>query len=196
MQEEPTLNLAIDLPETAPAAETQAVLLAVQCGALHRQGKLAEAEGALDKALKFQSRNAAVLEALALLCKQFERHDEALALFEKSFELDPENLHVRKCLANYYDTGERAIPHLQKIVEAGSDITWQQHLAVCYLQKEDFESAIRVLDRIVEAWPEDYQVWAEALGGCYIKIKKYEEGIPVLEPMVGRIALCRIRDKR
>ncbi len=71
------------VPPSHPAALTQA-------HALHKQGRLAEAEVLYRQVLKGQPRQVDALQLLALIEAQNQRHVEALSLFDAALKLRPD----------------------------------------------------------------------------------------------------------
>lgn len=101
-----------------------------------------------------------------------ERRDEALALYTRAIELDPDNLLNHMNLAILYvqqEESDKAVPHYLRVIELNPfDVDAMVQLADAYLKHEDEDSAFPYLEKAMELDPSNANVVGQ-LGIYYVR---------------------------
>ncbi len=101
-----------------------------------------------------------------------EQRDEALALYTRAIELDPDNLLNHMNLAILYvqqEEPDKAVPHYLRVIELNPfDVDAMVQLADAFLKHEDEESAFPYLEKAMELDPSNANVIGR-LGIYYVR---------------------------
>lgn len=144
-------------PEQVTAMINQAL-------ALHKAGKLREAEPLYREALKYDPRNVAVLQNIAIILKDLNRHDEAIEFVRRSLQGDPKIPHFYRNAGSIYRAANRphdAVPMARRAAELAPNdgLNWNDlgvaldlagHLAEALAV---YERAIRLLEPVAVPVP-------------------------------------------
>ena len=124
---------------------------------------------------------------MAQLFVQEEKYAEAAAALEAwiASEAMPNSAAYYLLAASYYyqELFDKALPNAQKAVDlagATPQEGWLSMLASLMIQREDYVSAIPVLKRMVNMWPDKKTYWQQ-LSGLYLQQEDYDNALVVLE---------------
>lgn len=137
---------------------------------------------------------------------QLGRHDEAVAMYEKAVEINPEKTEILKNLSSAFMDKEdyvKAAYYYQKFVDAGEHTTndlfvlagrYQNIVATSndsvaadsIQKKEAFDNAIKYIDIVIEKVPNDYRIYQRKARIMMVNEKSVTEGsaVPCYEKVI------------
>jgi len=131
--------------------------LSSQAQAALRNQQFDQAAQLYQQVVKLDPRSAQAHSNLGLALYMSGKYSPAIGEFQKALDFDPHLEHTKVLLAlSYFDTGEiaRATPLLEKVYQANrDDPIIAAHLGLAYLQQQEDEKALAVLNRWVELEP-------------------------------------------
>lgn len=146
------------------------------------------AEARFRKALALLPDDPQVMQALASVCYQREKYDEAIGHFRRVLSMVPDDLSCFKSLANCYSLKKDyagAIPWLEKIVaDETTTSSWLLSLAHCYLNVHDCTRAAGAIEKILISTPDDAE-WIDKLAYCYLQLDKTDAALPLMEKLAA-----------
>ncbi|HKK65400.1 MAG TPA: tetratricopeptide repeat protein, partial [Clostridia bacterium] len=132
---------------------------------------VADAEDALNEALRLNDELAPVQTLLGILKSGTGNHEQALQIFKKALEIDPKYTAALRGLARAYDEmgdTEKAVETYKKAIELKPNY-WEGHkdLAIYYLSSGEFENAIEEFAKVTQITPKNSSAYSN-LGAAYL----------------------------
>ena len=124
----------------------------------------------------------AVYSNLGVALVHMGRMEDAIASYRKALELDPSNSKIEFNLAVALIREEhysQAVDHLTHLQRTGSDMRYDELLALCYYHLQSFSLAARVAERVYAKHPED-AANALILGSTYERMGLYDKALPLI----------------
>jgi Flp pilus assembly protein TadD len=115
------------------------------------------------------------------------RVDDAMEIWRKIIQLDPDNVEAHKRLGLDYllkrDNGN-AIPELEYVISKNpSDELVYKKLGMAYFEKGNFDGAVKAFQELVRLKPTDALAYNN-LGSIYLKVNRSDDAINILEQAV------------
>ena len=132
---------------------------------------VADAEDALNEALRLNDELAPVQTLLGILKSGTGNNEQALQIFKKALEIDPKYTAALRGLAGAYDEmgdTEKAVETYKKAIELKPNY-WEGHkdLAIYYLSSGEFENAIEEFAKVTQITPKNSSAYSN-LGAAYL----------------------------
>ena len=139
--------------------------------------KVNEAKQSLLKAVELEPDNADCLAYLGYVYILERNNKEANSVLQKALKIDPDNFLAKSHLAKYYYLEKKfdvAKEFLLDIANTTKDDETMNMLANCYLEQEDYNSAMGILYKLSVKYPENHIILTN-LAKCEIKSYKINE---------------------
>ena len=179
--------------EAGPLGTNQAKDLVADAAVLFEEGRPQQALALCRKALRTNSRHAGALHLKGLIRYQAGEYDEAVRLFSRAVEIDPNQPVFHNNLgAAYQEKGEvkRAVTHYQNAIRLKPDFAEACcNLGKAWAQARQFQEALLWFQRAVDVRPDYKEVYPE-MGAALLELRRPEEAIALAERLLALSPDC------
>jgi tetratricopeptide (TPR) repeat protein len=171
----PEESLAI-LKRMPPKQQARAEAQYIRGRALQNTGQLASASISFRRVLAVDPKSVESLVAMAEIAGTQNRHDRAFALLKRAKEIDPQSVSVLRAWVIQAMAGRKktmAVQAAQELQKRSSDPRDSYLVAAVMLETGQVDSAIALLQRYVNQWPQDSRAWL-GLGIAHRQRQEYD----------------------